>query len=117
MEWDDWDDIDMLFDQKLIHNVGRLACGRANIFQPTVDPLLLANDVFDAAASRVTDHRELERINIDSIVLASHGLDPALPWKEYGLLGDDDEERHNDIPAHLLGDGRANPQIIPDDEL
>lgn len=92
----------MQFDKKLIHYVGRLACRGANIFQPTVDPLLPANDVFDAAASQVTDHLELESIDIDSIILASHGLDPALPWKEYGLFGDDNKEHRNDIPIYLL---------------
>eukprot|EP00961_Rhodomonas_salina_P177485 2393244-Rhodomonas_salina.1 len=92
-EWDDWGDIDMEPDQKLIHYMGRLACGRAHIFQPTVDPLCLANDVFDVAASHATNQRELDGINIDCIILASHGLDPSLPWKEYGLFGDDREER------------------------
>eukprot|EP00961_Rhodomonas_salina_P289851 3916485-Rhodomonas_salina.1 len=77
-----------------------MASGHANIFQPTVDPSAAAKDVFDALASQVTDNHELERIDIDGLVLASHGLDPALQWKEYGLLGW--EERLHDIPAHLL---------------
>ena len=100
MEYDDWNDIDMTMKQKYIHYMGRMASGHANIFQPTVDPSAAAKDVFDALASQVTDNHELERIDIDGLVLASHGLDPALQWKEYGLLGW--EERLHDIPAHLL---------------
>eukprot|EP00961_Rhodomonas_salina_P066820 897128-Rhodomonas_salina.1 len=82
-ELDDWHDIDMTFDQKLIHYVGKLASGLAKIFQPTVDPLALAGDVFDSLAAQAADHQELERIDIDGIVLASYGLDPSLPWQEY----------------------------------
>eukprot|EP00961_Rhodomonas_salina_P101961 1371617-Rhodomonas_salina.2 len=102
MEWDDWNDIDMSFDQKLIHYVGRMARGRENIFQPTVDPLSLAHNTFDAVAAQATNQQELDHIDIDGIILASHGLDPALPWTEYGLFGDDDEQRRNAIPAHIL---------------
>eukprot|EP00961_Rhodomonas_salina_P251215 3396718-Rhodomonas_salina.1 len=36
---------------------------------------------------------DLERIDIDSIILALHGLNPALPWKEYGLFGDSTDNR------------------------
>eukprot|EP00961_Rhodomonas_salina_P278952 3768393-Rhodomonas_salina.1 len=82
MEWDEWNDIDMSFDQKLIHYVGRMACGRENILQPAVDPLSLTHDTFDAAAAQPTDQQELDSIDIDGIILASHGLDPALPWTE-----------------------------------
>eukprot|EP00961_Rhodomonas_salina_P036022 484425-Rhodomonas_salina.2 len=116
MEWEDWNNIDMSFDQKLIHYVGLLECRRENFFKPTVDPLSLANDVFDSAAAHVINHQELERIYIDGIVLASYGLDPSLPWKEYGLFGDDYEKRCNEIPAHLLEDGFANSQVILADE-
>eukprot|EP00961_Rhodomonas_salina_P139124 1872076-Rhodomonas_salina.2 len=44
---------------------------------------------------------DLEQIDIDNIVLASHGLDPALPWKEYGLFGDSTDSRDR-ISSSLL---------------
>ena len=91
-EWDDWGDIDMEPEQKAIHYMGRLACGQEHIFQLTVDPVNLANDVFDVAASHATNQRELDGINIDCIILASHGLDLSLPWKEYCLFGDESVE-------------------------
>eukprot|EP00961_Rhodomonas_salina_P067804 910376-Rhodomonas_salina.2 len=68
---------------------------------PFGDPLRLANNVYDEAAAGATDLDELDQIDIDSIVLSSHGLDPALPWKEYGFLDGNDAHRDR-IPTPLL---------------
>eukprot|EP00961_Rhodomonas_salina_P088924 1196575-Rhodomonas_salina.1 len=104
MDWelDDWDDIDMSFEQKLIHYRSRQACGLENMFQPSADPLGLAHDVFDAAGAGATNHDELEQVYIDGIILSSYCLNPDLLWKKYGLLGGDTEETELDIPSPLL---------------
>eukprot|EP00961_Rhodomonas_salina_P252563 3413826-Rhodomonas_salina.1 len=58
-------------------------------------------NVFDEAAAGATDLDELDRIDIDNIVLSSYGLDPALPWKEYCFLDGNDAHRDR-IPTPLL---------------
>eukprot|EP00961_Rhodomonas_salina_P000231 2966-Rhodomonas_salina.1 len=45
-----------------------------------------------SSTSHATNQLELDNIDIDCIILSSHGLDPSLPWKEYGLFGDESEE-------------------------
>eukprot|EP00961_Rhodomonas_salina_P176544 2379460-Rhodomonas_salina.1 len=49
---------------------------------PFTNPYQLTMNVFDEAATGATDLDELDRIDIDNIVLSSYGMDQALQWKE-----------------------------------
>eukprot|EP00961_Rhodomonas_salina_P296004 3935968-Rhodomonas_salina.1 len=68
---------------------------------PLAYPYRRAMNVYDEAAAGATDLDELDRIDIDNILLSSYGLDPALPWKEYGILNGNDAHRDR-IPSSLL---------------
>eukprot|EP00961_Rhodomonas_salina_P173870 2345015-Rhodomonas_salina.2 len=55
-------------------------------FCPVVNPQRICNDLVDALVD--ADGFLPPSADLDSIILASHGLDPDLQWREFGLLGD-----------------------------
>eukprot|EP00961_Rhodomonas_salina_P233368 3153893-Rhodomonas_salina.1 len=59
-------------------------------FYPVTNPRRICNDLVSAL---VNDNGLLPpSVDLDSIILASHSLDPDLCWRDYGLLDDDGHE-------------------------
>eukprot|EP00961_Rhodomonas_salina_P299421 3938917-Rhodomonas_salina.1 len=91
----------------------------AQSFCPVVNPRRICNDLVNALVD--ADGRLPPSVDLDSIILASHGLDPGLPWREFGLLGDESDGveecklsastiRHLELQLHrasLLTDARS----------
>eukprot|EP00961_Rhodomonas_salina_P111764 1503720-Rhodomonas_salina.2 len=99
-------------------------------FCPVINPLRICNDLVNALVD--ANGFLPPSVDLDSIILASHGLDPELPWREFGLLcdgSDGDEEcklsastlSHLEAQLHsasLLTDARSRERAdLTDDPM
>jgi len=69
-------------------------------FCPVTNPRRICNDLVNAL---VDDDGFLPpSVDLDTIILASHGLDPDLCWKDYGLLDDGQEVERSKLSSSYV---------------